>query len=338
MSREKLKDIGIRLPLLPVSLHEGLPKPKSLRGVLPRDRGGEATASQIRSARERATAFWVKTQEELGVDVIVDGTQYCGDLPAHFATQLSGMKLGDWVPCFENRRVRSYIVEGPVRWREPITVHWWEFAASLTRKPVKGIVMGPYTLATTTLISYGPYYYDRGAFYNDLLQAVASEIDALISAGCRIIQVNEHMILARPRELQTALDGLKALMEGRNAYFSVALWYADYRGYGTIFPGILETAADNIHFEMANSGLSILRIFREFPPERDISAGVVDSLWEEVETSDIVRQRVTDLLRVIPKERLWLGPDSVLRGLSVDNAIAKIRVLVEAASYGRSAG
>ena len=42
---------------------------------------------------------------------------------------------------------RQPFIEGPVAWREPITVRDYQFAVEHSAKPVKAVLTGPYTLA-----------------------------------------------------------------------------------------------------------------------------------------------------------------------------------------------
>jgi 5-methyltetrahydropteroyltriglutamate--homocysteine methyltransferase len=48
------------------------------------------TAEQLAEAERKATRFWIAKQEELGVDVLVDGELYRGDMVAYFAERVPG--------------------------------------------------------------------------------------------------------------------------------------------------------------------------------------------------------------------------------------------------------
>ena len=72
MSRKKLQDLGMQLPLFPTTTVGSFPKPPSLllaRGDFAK---GKISAAALRTEEEKATAFWMETQEELGLDVLVD--------------------------------------------------------------------------------------------------------------------------------------------------------------------------------------------------------------------------------------------------------------------------
>ncbi|MFQ5664387.1 MAG: hypothetical protein ACE5HL_11210, partial [Terriglobia bacterium] len=76
MSREKLKQLGVDLPLFPVTSVGSFPKLDYVARV--DFQRGKITAAELRQQEQRATRFWIEKQEELGLDVLVDGEQYRG--------------------------------------------------------------------------------------------------------------------------------------------------------------------------------------------------------------------------------------------------------------------
>src|SRR5438309_4972862 len=93
-----------------------------------------------------ATAEWIRRQEDIGLVVLVDGEMYRGDMGAYFAERLEGFKIGGLVRSYGNRYYHKPVIAGKVSRLRPMTVSWFEYAQSLTSKPVKGMLTGPYTL------------------------------------------------------------------------------------------------------------------------------------------------------------------------------------------------
>ncbi|MFQ5662395.1 MAG: methionine synthase, partial [Terriglobia bacterium] len=269
-------------------------------------------------------------QEELGLDVLVDGEQYRGDMVAYFAENLPGFTQGGLVRSYGNRYYRKPIITGAVEWKQPITVAWWRFAQQLTKKPVKGMLTGAYTLMDW---AFNEHYPDRKATCLALARVVRREVEALLEAGCKIIQVDEPALSVRPEELPVALEGLQVVMEGLPAYF---ITHACYGAFENIYPKMLDAPVDNFDLEMSNSGLDMLALFRKHPFTKDISFGVVDSHSHLVEDLETVRQRLRQALEVLPQEKVWLDPDCGLKTRSVEEALGKLRVIVEAAKVARS--
>jgi len=331
MSREKLKQLSLDLPLFPVTSVGSLPKPDYLATARTDFKRGKLSAEELRSLEEKATAFWIEQQEELGVDVLVDGEQYRGDMVAYFAENLPGFEQGGLVRSYGNRYYHKPIITAAVTWQRPITVEWWKFAQNLTKKPVKGMLTGPYTIMDW---SFNEHYPDRRATCLALAQMVRREVEALIEAGCKIVQVDEPALSVRPEELPVAIEALHVVMDNLPAYF---ITHACYGAFENIYPQMLQAPVDNFDLEMSNSDLDLLTLLRKDPFTKDLSFGVVDSHSHVVEDVGTVRQRVGRALEVLSPESLWLDPDCGLKTRTVEEAIGKLRVIVEAARAARSA-
>ncbi len=331
MSRAKLEKLGLDLPLFPVTSVGSFPKADGLGSARTDFQRGKITRDELQRREERATAFWIEKQEELGIDVLVDGEQYRGDMVAYFAENLPGFEQGGLVRSYGNRYYRKPIIVGEIKWTKPITVEWWKFAQSLTKKPVKGMLTGPYTIMDW---AFNEYYADRRATCLALAQVIRREVEALIEAGCKIIQVDEPALSVRPEELPVALEGLHAVMDGLPAYF---ITHACYGAFEHIYPKMLEAPVDNFDLEMSNSGLDLLALFRRDPFTKDLSFGVVDSHSHVIEDVATVRQRIEQALTVLRPEQLWLDPDCGFKTRTIEESIAKLRVIVEAAREARAA-
>jgi len=186
MSRVKLKALGLDLPLLPTTAVGSYPKPPELLEARIQFQRGAISRERLEDLERRATEFWIRTQEELGMDVLVDGEMYRGDMVAYFAERLPGFEIGGLVRSYGNRYYHKPIIVGPVEWPGPMTVRWWQFAQSLTDRPVKGMLTGPYTMMDW---SFNEYYPDRKSAALALARAIRREVEALIEAGARIIQI-----------------------------------------------------------------------------------------------------------------------------------------------------
>src|SRR5688572_24985297 len=142
MFRKQLDKLGIDVPLLPTTSVGSFPKPPELLAARADARRGKISQKQLDEKAREATAFWMQEQEKLGIDILVDGEMYRGDMVAYFAEHFKGFKEGGLVRSYGNRYYHKPIVVGEVRWPGPITVDWWKYAQSLTSKPVKGMLTG----------------------------------------------------------------------------------------------------------------------------------------------------------------------------------------------------
>jgi 5-methyltetrahydropteroyltriglutamate--homocysteine methyltransferase len=330
MSRAKLQRLGIDLPLFPTTSVGSFPKPDFLleaRADFTKKRIGRGA---LEKAERQATEFWIRKQEELGVDVLVDGEMYRGDMVAYFAEQLKGFEEGGLVRSYGNRYYHKPIITGEVRWEEPITVEWWKYARGLTSKPLKGMLTGPYTVMDWSFIEYYP---DRRSACLALAKEIRKEVGALIEEGAKIIQIDEPATSVRPEELPVAIEAMHIVTDGLPAYFITHICYGAFE---SIYPGMLDLPVDNFDLEMSNSGLDMLELFKKRRYTKDISFGVVDVHSHVVEDEAVVEQRLRQALEVLPKEAIWVDPDCGLKTRTVDEAIAKMQSVVTAAKALRA--
>jgi 5-methyltetrahydropteroyltriglutamate--homocysteine methyltransferase len=324
MSRDKLRRLGLDLPLLPASTVGSFPKPDYLLAARAQAARNAVTRAELEVLERRATEFWVRTQEELGLDVLVDGEQYRGDMVAYFAETLEGFARGGLVRSYGNRYYHKPVIVGPVRWSRPITVDWWRWTQALTHRPVKGMLTGPYTIMDW---SFNDYYPDRQSACLALARQVRRELEALLEAGARIVQIDEPALSVRPDELGFAVEALHAVVDGLEAYYIV---HACFGAFETIYPGLLDLPVDNLDLAISHSALDLLALFERHPFTKDLSLGVLDVHSHAVESVAEVRARIRRGTAVLPPERIWVDPDCGLKTRTVEETRAKLEAMMTA--------
>jgi 5-methyltetrahydropteroyltriglutamate--homocysteine methyltransferase len=175
--------------------------------------------------------------------------------------------------------------------------------------------------------SFNEYYPDRKSACLALAKEIRKEVQALIEAGAKIIQIDEPATSVRPEELDVAIEAMHIVTDGLSAYFITHICYGEFEN---IYPDLLKIPVDNFDLEMSNSNLDMLRLFKEHPFTADISFGVVDVHTHEVESVEAVKDRIKKALDLLSIEAIWIDPDCGLKTRTVDEAIAKMKVLVEA--------
>ncbi|MBI4337041.1 MAG: methionine synthase, partial [Chloroflexi bacterium] len=256
------------------------PKPDYLLKARTQVARGEMGLEALEELERKATAFWIKTQEDLGMDILVDGEMYRGDMVTYFSENLEGFTISGLVRSYGNRYYRKPIAVGPARRNGPITVKWWQYAQSLTSKPVKGMLTGPYTMVDW---SFNEYYPDRRAFVLDMARVVHEEALDLERAGARYIQIDEPAASTRPEEMELVAEALGIVTKGLTAYTLTHICYGDFVG---VFDRLVRLPVDNLDLEMANSGFDLLGLFKKTPTDKALSMGVVDVHSHVVESVD----------------------------------------------------
>ncbi|MFQ5882539.1 MAG: methionine synthase [Candidatus Methylomirabilales bacterium] len=329
MNRGKLEQLGVRLPLLPTSTVGSFPKPEYLLEGRAKFARREINRKELEALERRATEFWIGRQEEIGLDVLVDGEQYRGDMVAYFAEIMSGFEIGGLVRSYGNRYYHKPIIVGEVTWPAPITVGWWKFAQGLTGKPIKGMLTGPYTIMDW---SFNDYYPDRKTACMALAREIRKEVEALVEAGAKIIQIDEPALSVRPEELDFAVEAMHMVTDKIPAYFITHICYGAFE---FIYPEMLKLPVENFDLEMSNSGLDLIGLFTQDPFTKDISFGVLDVHSHTIETPVVVKERIEKALQVIRPEALWVDPDCGLKTRTVEEAQGKLRSMVAAVQQVR---
>ena len=159
-SQERLLPADLRLPLSTIG---SFPKPDRLKQARAGFARGVLDAEELRRIEREETAACLRLQESLGLDLLVDGEMYRGDMTAYFAENIEGFRISGLVRSYGNRYYRKPIVSGPVRWPRPVTVDWFRFALEHTHLPVKAILTGPYTMIDLAIRAMGTVTAGLGA-------------------------------------------------------------------------------------------------------------------------------------------------------------------------------
>jgi 5-methyltetrahydropteroyltriglutamate--homocysteine methyltransferase len=321
---QKLKKLGVELPLYPTTSVGSFPKPPELMEARTKASKNLISPTELQNKERRATEYWIKTQEEIGIDVLVDGEMYRGDMVAYFAEHIPGFSSAGTVRSYGNRFYKKPVIVSEIQWPGPITVDWWKFAQRLTNRPVKGMLTGPYTIMDW---SFNEHYPDRAAACMALADVIRKEVEALIEAGAKIIQVDEPALSVRPEELPVAIEAMQRVTEGLPAYF---LTHICYGAFEFIYPKMLKLPVDNFDLEISNSGLDLLRLFKKHPFTKDISFGVEDVHSHKIETPRLIQERIKAASKVIDPAKIWVDPDCGLKTRTVQEAQEKLIALVKA--------
>ena len=183
---------------------------------------------------------------------------------------------------------------------------------------------GPYTVMDW---SFNDYYRDRKSACLALARQLRKEVEALIEAGAKIIQIDEPAISVRQEELPFAIEAMHTTVDGLPAYF---ITHACYGAFETIYPDMLELPVDNLDLAISNSALDLLQIFEKDPFTKDLSLGVLDVHSHAIETPAEIKARVMRGVRVLPPDRVWVDPDCGLKTRTVEESRSKLEAMLAA--------
>jgi 5-methyltetrahydropteroyltriglutamate--homocysteine methyltransferase len=300
------------------------PKPTYLVKARNEFASGKISREELSQLEKKATEECIRLQERVGLDILVHGEMERGDMVTYFAERMKGFGISGLVRSYGNRYYRKPVVKGEVRWENPITVEMFKYAQSLTQKPVKGMLTGPYTVCDW---SFNEYYPDRRGLVLALAKEIHKEVVDLEKAGAEYIQIDEPAISTRPDEIELAIEAMKIVTEGIKAKTISHICYGDF---SVIYPRILDLAVDQLDLEFANSDFANLEIFKHPKFTKEIAVGVLDVHSHIIEKKDEVKENIRKALDVFPIEKVYIDPDCGLKTRTPEEAEAKLKVMVKA--------
>jgi len=316
--------------------------------LIDRDRLGERLPPRVRArelwrvpepyleeAQDDATRLAVQDMERAGVDVITDGEMRRESYSNRFATALEGVDLDTPGVALDRTGHENPVprVVGPIRRTRPVEVRDVEFLRSVTDRRIKITVPGPFTM---TQQAQNDYYADDRSLALAYAEAVNEELRDLKAAGADVVQIDEPYLQARPEAarqyaveaIDRALDGI-----GGDTVLHTCFGYAhvvENKAAGYSFFGELnDCRATHLSLEAAQPGLDA-EVLREVP-DKTIVLGVLDLGSEEVETPEVVAERIRRALEVVPPERLVVAPDCGMKYLPRERAFRKLEAMVAGA-------
>lgn len=300
------------------------PKPPYLTKARAAHTKGQIQDAELEALERQATEEWIVFQDKIGIDILVHGEMERGDMTTYFAERLDGYGVSGLVRSYGNRYYRKPVIQSTLVRSEPMALDAYRFAQSLTSRPVKGMLTGPYTMCDW---SFDEFYPSRRDAVLALAEIIRGEVRDLELAGARYIQIDEPAISTRPAEIDLAIEAMGIVTKGVKAMTISHICYGDF---AAIYPRILDLPVDQLDLEFANSGFANLEIFRHPKFTKKVAVGVVDVHSHVIETKDEVKEGIRRALDVFDVTQVMFDPDCGLKTRTVEEAKDKLKVLVDA--------
>ena len=295
----------------------------------------------LEEAQNDATRLAVQDMERAGVDVVTDGEMRRESYSNRFATALDGVDLDNPGVALDRTGHENPVpkIVGPVRRARPVEVGDVEFLRAITDRRVKITVPGPFTMSQQ---AQNNHYGDDRSLALAYADAVNAELRDLKAAGADVVQIDEPYLQARPEPAREyALEAINRALDGieGDTVLHTCFGYAHIvkkRLTGYPFLGELnDCAATHLSLEAAQPGLDP-EVLRDVP-DKVIILGVLDLGSTEVETPELVADRIRHALEVVAPERLVIAPDCGMKYLPRERAVRKLEAMVAGARIVREA-
>jgi 5-methyltetrahydropteroyltriglutamate--homocysteine methyltransferase len=248
--------------------------------------------------------------------------------------------------------VRGPIERGPVRLAELYAI-----AAGVAQRPVKACVgAGPLQLSTMAHFEAGPIT-DRFELSAALADVFRAEIEDLLAAGCRHVQLEDlgawvPNVTRADRDFEWVTSTVDRLFAGlattphgvaveRCWHFCLGnAWGSRAEGltrggYGSVLPRYFDVDVDAFVLDFACRDMADVAVLRDLPADKRVHAGVIDVRNLEVEQPDQVAERIRAVLAVVDPERVTLTTDCGMKQLPRTVARAKLGSLAAGARIVR---
>ena len=297
---------------------------------------------------DRAALGAIKDQNQAGIDIVTDGEERRGHYVLHIVNKLEGIdsvNLKSISMRGGTTRQNAPRVIGKIKYRGPMVVDEFVYTKKHANGVAKVGLPGPATVADCVADEH--YQGDRKQLAFDYADAIHHEVEALIVAGCQVIQFDDPVLLRYPEAAQAwglaALERCFSGLEDR-ATFIVHIcrgypnkplerkgihYKANQDYYRDILSWLSESRLDVVSIEGAacNLDVSILSAIGK----KTVMLGIVDVGDNEVESVEFLVARANAALRHIPRGQLVLAPDCGMLELTRASARSKLTNLALAA-------
>ncbi|MGH2694375.1 MAG: hypothetical protein ACRDJJ_06095 [Actinomycetota bacterium] len=306
--------------------------------------------------KQWSSLYALRLFESAGIDVVYDGEQQRTEMYAWAVSHAGGFDFRGTVRSFDNKYYSKAAVTGPISLKKPYHNEEFEYLRSVAKADLKVPITGAYTIAAW---SFDEHYFPetdltvpvadrrsarKQARRNFVLDVAANlirpNVEALIQAGARWIQIDEPAGSTEPDELEIFVDSFNATVDGLDAVFSTHLCFSDYELF---FPAIArmsgcrQYAVGFANYDTRDLGVNddtrrgyvVIKRFRDLPYEPALGLGVLDIHTDFIEPPELVRDRILYAVEVFGgPDRIHVTPDCGLRTRSWEVAYEKLRNMV----------
>jgi 5-methyltetrahydropteroyltriglutamate--homocysteine methyltransferase len=304
---------------------------------------GRISAALLNEIHETAIKSALVDQEVAGLDVVSDGEFRRDNDMDYFIERIGGIELSG-KPKEYYFDYYGAIVTGSLPSPEGFAgfglVDDLEYLKARTNRGVTMSLPGAYSLSRR--ITNRSKASDAEIVLA-LAALIRTEALRLVAAGASRIQLDEPYLAGHPDQIELAIAAVNVVTADIDTHVALHVCYGNryarpaWEGhYDFLFPAVLDAGVDELVLEFGRKGLDDLELFRRYPNSFELGAGVIDVKSNNIETPEVVADRLYQALKVLPPERLVVNPDCGLRHLPAAVARAKLESMVAGAAIVRA--
>ncbi len=199
---------------LPVTQVGSWPRSREMLAGLREKRMGRMSLREFNELADQEIRRCVQYQQQAGVDIVVDGELRRDNFYSFITEKVEGtqlMSLADMLETVEDKAafeemlqsldapafsIRNPTCVGKLRRRQPLAVDDLKFLRTLTDKPVKVTLPGPYLLTRAMWVtSYSESAYgDKPVMADDVVAILREELTELVDCQADFVQFDEPVL------------------------------------------------------------------------------------------------------------------------------------------------
>jgi 5-methyltetrahydropteroyltriglutamate--homocysteine methyltransferase len=348
-------------------------RPPELLQARERVKKGEMTTGELRTIEDAAIAGVVKMQQDVGLEGVTDGELRRGSWHMDFLYQLGGVtKVQDNLKIqFHNEKgdiefaPAALRVTGKLELKKCIFGDDFAYLKSISKKTPK------LTIPSPSMIHYrggraaidAAVYPDMTAFWRDLSNVYADEVEALGKLGCTYLQLDDTSLaylndpaqrdhMARiggdaDKQHLVYIDLINGALAKKPDGMTVCthLCRGNFRsswvaagGYDHVADALFgRLNVDGFFLEYDDERSGGFEPLRFVPKGKMVVLGLVTSKRGAMESKEFLKRRIEEASKYVPLDQLCLSPQcgfsSTVEGnaLTVEEQAAKLRLIVETA-------
>jgi 5-methyltetrahydropteroyltriglutamate--homocysteine methyltransferase len=345
-------------------------RPAPLRQAFRRHAGGEIGDAEFARIQDDAIRDAVRLQEEVGLKVVTDGEFRRGSYWGRFVERTDGFEIRP--AQFRFRNDQGHEIEftapyarGRISRTRPLALDEFVFLRDASSVTAKITLPAPSTMhfyRCTDFADRGAYP-DLESFWADLAAVFAQELQDLVAAGCRYVQLDEVAIallcdpairtqVARAGAAPDALvdlyiDGINRAVAACPADVAIGVHmcrgnfkghYLGEGGYQAVAERFFaDTRASHFLLEYDTPRAGDFAPLRFVPKHKGVVLGLISSKVPALESPDLLKRRLDAASRHIDLDRLAISPQCGFASTVAGNPLgeaeerAKLRLAVDVA-------
>ncbi len=282
---------------------------------------GKADITEILSAEYLVTKRILEELEEAGADILSDAgiAQDSVYDHAHDFDGCAGFSTLTRIPE-TNQFHRQPAIKGEIDTKKPTSAYYdLNNARAVTEKPLMVCFPGPYSWAKQTKT-------DEDIVKTTLkyARALNTRIKQAILNGAAWVRIEEPQIAGAHYDWRDFYKAHKVMMEGVDkSKVILAVWY------GSLHPEYLKAPEfENFWLDFVDSEKNFENL-QSMPKGKKLFAGIMNARQPYLETDDELGHKLNKIEQYVDRENIFLCANTDFHFLPWDDAIAKVKRLVE---------